>query len=215
MPICYLFFLLIFIIFVSPILISFAFFYFAKTGFNFLDISTGMAIFVLLAMFFASFLNIPLGKKKLVKVYEKQFFGLAERAVWKSQGVSINVGGAVIPLLIVGLILPNISFYSFFITTSVVTFFSFLGSRIIEERGVVIAMFLPVLLSVFFSVLLAPEQAPQVAFCSGVLGVLIGSDILSLPYFLVKKGGVFSIGGAGIFDAIFLVGIISAILAGV
>ncbi len=73
---------------------------------------------------------------------------------------------------------------------------------------------LPVLFAVFFALFLAPEYAAQVAFSSGVLGVLIGADLLHLPLVLKRQGGMVSIGGAGVFDGIFLVGIISAFLAG-
>ncbi|MDP2663865.1 MAG: DUF1614 domain-containing protein, partial [bacterium] len=51
------------------------------------------------------------------------------------------------------------------------------------------------------------------AFVSGTLGVLIGADILNLRK-IQRYGGFLSIGGAGVFDGIFLVGVISALLAG-
>ena len=174
----------------------------------------GAVLFLLLLMFFCSFFNIPLGKRRYVKTLERSFFGFRERLVWRSQGVSINVGGALIPLLIVGYFLPSLPLQAFLITTAVVAFFSFMGARFIEERGLAISMVLPVLFAVLFSIMLSPETAPEMAFSSGVLGVLIGADLLYLPWVLKKSGGVISIGGAGIFDGIFLVGVVSAFLAG-
>jgi len=61
---------------------------------------------------------------------------------------------------------------------------------------------------------LTSEFAAPCAFISGVLGTLIGADILNLKK-VQKYGGFLSIGGAGVFDGIFLVGIVSALLAGV
>ncbi|HDM22820.1 MAG TPA: DUF1614 domain-containing protein, partial [Methanomicrobia archaeon] len=53
--------------------------------------------------------------------------------------------------------------------------------------------------------------APVIAYVSGVLGVLIGADLLNLNK-IENLGAVASIGGAGTFDGIFLTGIISVLL---
>jgi len=62
------------------------------------------------------------------------------------------------------------------------------------------------------AVILAPEQAPPVAFVANVLGLLIGADNLHLKEVLKLGSGVMSIGGAGIFDGIVLSGAIAASL---
>ncbi len=209
--ILYLFILLLFFIILLPLFVTFLVIYF---GFSFLEFSTGIVLLLLLLISVASFINIPLSRKRLVSVTEPVFFGMFHRVVWKNQGVSINLGGAIIPLLIVGYFISQIPLDSLLITTSVVAFFSFIGARFIQKKGVVISMMLPVLFSAFFSLMLAPEYAVELAFSAGVLGVLIGADLLRIPFILRKEGGVVSIGGAGIFDAIFLVGLASAILAG-
>ncbi len=211
----YLFLLLVALIILSPIFVAFLFIYLAKMGFNFLEFSSGVAVLVLLLMLIASFINIPLGKKKVVEVVEPRFSGLFHRTARRTQGVSINVGGALIPLLIVGYFLPQLPHEPLIITTGIVAFFAFLGARFVKEKGVMISMILPVLFAAFFAVLLAPDYAAQVAFSSGVLGVLIGADLLYLPWILKKSSGTLSIGGAGIFDGIFLVGIASALLTAI
>ncbi len=212
MPFFYLFFILFFVIILLPLFTTLIFFYLAKAGFTFLEFSSEAALFILFLIFITSFINIPLGKKRMVQVVEPRFLGLFQRKVWRIQGVSLNVGGALIPLLIVGYFLSRIPLEPLIITTGVVSFFSFLGARFIKEKGVMISMILPVLFATFFAVLLAPEHAAQVAFSAGVLGVLIGADLFHLPWILKKSGGAVSIGGAGIFDGIFLVGIASALL---
>jgi uncharacterized membrane protein len=200
------------IILLFPFFIALFFLYLTKLGLSFLEFSSQTVFLLLFLMIVGSFINIPLGKKGMVQVTETRFLGLIRRVVWKPQGVSINVGGALIPLLITGYFLSQVQIEAVLITTTVVIFFSFLGARFVKERGIFVSMILPILFSSFFSMLLAPEYAMQVAFSSGVLGVLIGADLLYLPWILRKNSGVMSIGGAGIFDGVFLVGLFSAII---
>jgi uncharacterized membrane protein len=212
----YLFLLIIGLVVVVPVAIALFFVYLLTVGFGFLEFSFPLAVFMLFLMFVSSYINIPIGKKNLVEVVEPRFFGFFHRSTWRYQGVSINLGGAVIPIIIIGFFLPSIWQAELLpelgIITLIVALFSFIGSRFIEKRGVVISMILPVLFTALFTAILAPEEAAKVAFSSGVLGVLLGADIFHLPYALKKGKQVISIGGAGIFDGIFLVGIISAIL---
>ncbi len=51
------------------------------------------------------------------------------------------------------------------------------------------------------------------AYISGVMGTIIGADLLHLPELLDGRGTYLSIGGAGVFDGIFLVGIVAAFLS--
>jgi uncharacterized membrane protein len=64
------------------------------------------------------------------------------------------------------------------------------------------------------ALLLAPRgYAPLVAYFSGTVGVLIGADLLNLPKIVSSEfAGVMSIGGAGVYDGIFLVGIVAVLL---
>jgi uncharacterized membrane protein len=63
------------------------------------------------------------------------------------------------------------------------------------------------------AVLIARDSAPQVAYVSGVLGTLIGADLLRLPQMKELGSTILSIGGAGVFDGIYLVGLVSVLLA--
>ncbi len=72
---------------------------------------------------------------------------------------------------------------------------------------------LPPLVAVMSALLLAPDQAPPVAFVAGVLGPLIGADLLHLRDVSKLTTGIASIGGAGTFDGIVLSGIVAAYLA--
>jgi uncharacterized membrane protein len=52
-----------------------------------------------------------------------------------------------------------------------------------------------------------------VAYISGVMGTLIGADLLNWSNFKKLGSHVLSIGGAGVFDGIFLTGIVAALIA--
>jgi uncharacterized membrane protein len=73
--------------------------------------------------------------------------------------------------------------------------------------------FIPPLLAAIPSVLLMPDFAPPIAFIAGVLGPLIGADLLHLPEIKNVATGMASIGGAGTFDGIVLSGLMAALLA--
>jgi uncharacterized membrane protein len=75
-------------------------------------------------------------------------------------------------------------------------------------------VFLPLGATLLSALLLAPQNPEVVAFISGVLGTIIGADLLHLPQIMNKSNRMMVIGGAGVFDGIFLIGIIASILAG-
>jgi uncharacterized membrane protein len=60
--------------------------------------------------------------------------------------------------------------------------------------------------------LLAPDWAPPIAFSAGVLGPLIGADLLHLDDIAEIGTGMASIGGAGTFDGIVLSGLVATLL---
>ena len=208
---------LLFILFL-PILFILGFFHIVTIGFEKLGVSPEVTIFLLLAILIGSSINIPLTRQKLVRVEEPIFFGLWKRPQIKAQGIAINLGGAIIPTLL--------SFYFLFLSWRagfelqpvliaiilMIIICKFLA-RIIPGIGISLPFFIPPIFSAILALILAPDFAAPCAFISGVLGTLIGADLLNLKK-AQKFGGFISIGGAGVFDGIFLVGIVSALLAG-
>ncbi|OHA65155.1 MAG: hypothetical protein A3D64_02555 [Candidatus Wildermuthbacteria bacterium RIFCSPHIGHO2_02_FULL_49_9] len=197
-----------------PALLFFGFWKVLRTGFENLGFAPETVVIVLVLMVLGSFVSIPLSKRKLVEVTESHFFGLFSRKRLTVQGLSLNVGGGAIPLAIAGFLLFRVPLQETLIAILLMTLIVWKLSRIIPNRGVAVPVFLPPLFAVLFAVVLAPQEPALVAFVAGTLGVLIGADLLRLPQ--VMKGGVgmLSIGGAGVFDGIFLVGIVAALLAG-
>ncbi len=82
----------------------------------------------------------------------------------------------------------------------------------IEGIGIAMPSLFPALLAAVSALFLVPHQAPPVAF-AGVLGPLIGADLLHLRDIEGITTVIASIGGAGTFDGIVLSGIVAAYLA--
>ena len=61
--------------------------------------------------------------------------------------------------------------------------------------------------------MLSWRRAAPLAYIAGSLGTLIGADLLNLGKVRGLGAPVASIGGAGTFDGVFLVGIVAVLLA--
>jgi len=83
----------------------------------------------------------------------------------------------------------------------------------IEGIGIALPGLFPPLIAALSALLFAPDHAPPVAFVAGVLGPLIGADLLHIRDISNVATGIASIGGAGTFDGIVLSGIVAAYLA--
>jgi uncharacterized membrane protein len=128
--------------------------------------------------------------------------------------VALNVGGAVIPILV--------SLYLLFVTkmyrrmlvgVAVVAAVVHSLAEIVPGAGIAVPMLLPPLIAAGVALLLAFRRAPPLAYVSGSMGTLIGADVLNLGQVARLGAPVVSIGGAGTFDGIFLTGIIAGLLA--
>jgi len=141
--------------------------------------------------------------------------------------IAVNMGGAVLPLSFSLLLLVSLGRSSQtlllkaladILLTSIVTF---LTSRAMPGVGIVTHSLIPPLTSTAVALLLqAGSYSFPIAYIGGVMGSLIGADILRLAKdfekFRSEFGSVFlSIGGAGTFDGIFLSGIFAAVLSAI
>ena len=212
--------LLIFLAFVLflPVLLILVYFHVITLGFEKLGISPEVTILLLFLILIGSAINIPLTKKKLIYLVRPRFFGLFRVPRVEVQGIAINLGGAVIPILLSLYFLflvwrAGFSLQPILIAIILMIFISKFLARIIPGKGISLPAFIPPIFSAIFALMLTSEFTAPCAFISGVLGTLIGADILNLKR-AQKYGGFLSIGGAGVFDGIFLVGIVSALLAG-
>ena len=86
-------------------------------------------------------------------------------------------------------------------------------ARPIENVGIAMPPLVPALVAAVSALLMTPDFAPPVAFSAGVLGPLIGADLLHIDDIKEISTGAASIGGAGTFDGIVLSGLVATLLA--
>jgi len=191
---------------------------FAKVGFN----PTAIAL-ILVATFVGSYVNIPLLKlRSVIPVIEEEFvsfLGMVYRIPRVEYGeettiLAINVGGALVPTLVSFYLLwklPSATTYAV-IGVAVVALATHFVARPVKGVGIVTPAFLPPLVAAITAYLLPFHAHQIVAYVAGVLGTLIGADLLNLHVISELGAPVASIGGAGTFDGVFLSGIVAVLL---
>jgi len=191
---------------------------FAKVGFN----STAI-ILILVATFVGGYVNIPLLKFESISPIIKEefvsFFGIVYRIPRVEYGeattiLAINVGGALVPTFVSFYLLwklPSAIIYAV-IGVAVVALVTHLVASPVKGVGVVTPAFLPPLVAAITAYLLPFDARQIIAYIAGVLGTLIGADLLNLHLIPDLGAPVASIGGAGTFDGVFLSGIIAVLL---
>ncbi|NYT05347.1 MAG: DUF1614 domain-containing protein [Methanomicrobiales archaeon] len=197
-----------------------------------LGFSWGQALTLLVLTLLGSFINIPvttIENRRTIIRREYTMFGMLYRIPEVSIRtiIAVNVGGAVIPVVI--------SLYLLAVAAGR-TGAVFLGAaaagvllvalvtnrvaRPVPGLGIATPVLIPPLAALVAGIVLAgidPASSaiarPVIAYTSGTLGTLIGADLLNLRRIGELGAPVASIGGAGTFDGIFLSGIIAAFLA--
>ncbi|NLO89948.1 MAG: DUF1614 domain-containing protein [Clostridia bacterium] len=213
MPGCLIPFLLFIIFF--PMMIFIIFFNIATISFAKLGLSPQGAVLLFTSILLGSVVNIPLSRKKIYveEPYPFSFpflFYYPPRV--REQVIAVNLGGAVIPTLFSLYLFLRAPLLPSIIATAVVTVVCKKLARPVPGVGIRIPAFIPPLIAALLALILAGENAAPVAFISGVLGTLIGADLLNLRYLDQLGAQVLSIGGAGVFDGIFLVGVVATFL---
>ena len=127
--------------------------------------------------------------------------------------IAVNVGGAVIPTLIsLYLLFTTGLFFRGLLGVGIVSAVVYRLARPVPGVGIAVPLFVPPLVAAFTGLILAPGQAPALAYIAGTMGCLIGADLLNLHRIAGLGAPVASIGGAGTFDGIFFTGIIAVLL---
>jgi len=195
-----------------PLLFFLAFFKIVSFSFEKLGLSPGTAILALILILLGSLVNIPLTKRRNFYIEKVSLLGLFRKPAVRQQGVSINLGGAVIPIIISLYFLTRVPLKPAVAATILMIIISNSLARVIPGRGIALPAIIPPIFSALISLVLSPGFAAPTAFISGVTGVLIGADLLKIGEVQKVSPGMLSIGGAGVFDGIFLVGIASVFL---
>ena len=176
---------------------------------------------LLLLSLVGSHVNIPLYAvpvAHMAPAHEVSMFGWTYVVPGTTQQgrtvVAVNVGGAVIPILLsIYLLVRSRMYWRMLIGTAIVTVLVHSWAKIEPGLGIAVPIFLPPLIAAGVGLLLAFRRAPPLAYVAGSMGTLIGADLLNLDKIDRLAAPIVSIGGAGTFDGVFLTGIIAGLLA--
>ena len=176
---------------------------------------------LLIASLVGSYINIPVATLPAEQVMSGQivtYFGMQyvipEVVDWPGTVIAVNVGGAVIPLLVSLYLTVKFRIYGpALLGVAVVALVSHLVAHPVRGMGIAEPVFVPTLATAFTALLISRKYAAPIAYIAGSMGTLIGADLLNLDRIRGLGAPVASIGGAGTFDAIFLSGIIAVLLS--
>jgi uncharacterized membrane protein len=189
------------------------------TAFGKLGFPPEYAIYFLFFSIPCSYVNIPL-RKVMSNVptisdtaSDTLRLGLAASSLRTYSTIAINLGGAVIPIIMSIFLSTMANLVEILAGILVVTIIIHKIARPVKGSGIAIHVLLPPLLAAFVAIIISPQNAPVIAYISGTFGCILGIDTLNLNKIPDLGVPLVSIGGAGTFDAIFLTGIISVMLA--
>ena len=135
-------------------------------------------------------------------------------ATYNGLSIYASVAGFIIPLLIsVKLIASGrVSALKAIIGVVLLTYVCN-KNAVVGHFGVgVTDLLTPIIVASLYSLYVSDKPAP-LAYVSGTLGMIIGADVLNIPKLSDAFGSKFiTIGGAGVFDAIYIVGVFSVFL---
>jgi uncharacterized membrane protein len=176
---------------------------------------------LLLLSLLGSYINIPVGRvpagERMIEAVTIRRFGVTyvvPRAVVPQTVIAVNVGGAVVPVLLsLYLIARTGEWFAAVLGTAIVAAVVHRMARPLPGLGIAMPMLIPPLLAAVVGIVLSSEHEPAIAYVSGTLGTLVGADLLNLRKVAGLGAPVASVGGAGTFDGIFLTGILAVLLA--
>jgi uncharacterized membrane protein len=187
-----------------------------------LGVNSRIAMFLLLASLFGSYLNIPVvelpDQQQLLAGQEIYFYGLKYPVPvlvdWPGTIIAVNVGGALIPTLMSVYLLARNGLWGLgLLATACVALVCYHLAKPVAGLGIALPIFVPAIATAIVALVLSRQSAAILAYVGGSLGTLIGADLLNLGNIQDLGAPVASIGGAGTFDGIFVTGILAVIIA--
>jgi uncharacterized membrane protein len=188
-----------------------------------LGMSSGAALLLLFASLVGSYFNIPVAQLPGQRVLSGEvvdYFGMRYVVPvvedWPGTLVAVNVGGAVIPVLVsLYLLIRHDLWFRGAVATAVAALVIHWFANPVRGVGIAVPVFLPALITAVLAIVLARERAAPLAYVAGSLGTLIGADLTNLDKVSDLGAPVASIGGAGTFDGIFVTAILAVLLASI
>ncbi|HZD01273.1 MAG TPA: DUF1614 domain-containing protein [Actinomycetes bacterium] len=176
---------------------------------------------LLAASIVGSVINLPVARLRdevVVGPRVVRFYGIRylvpEVRERRETVIAVNVGGALVPAAVAGYLIVRDGLGTrALLAVGIVGAVSFLLARPVQGVGIVVPGLVPPVVAALAALVIAEPVAPALAYVSGVLGTLVGADLLNLPRIRRLGAPVASIGGAGTFDGIFLSGLIAVLIA--
>lgn len=192
-----------------------------------LKLDPTIALLIVIGIFLGSAINIPVKRIPRAESMLADPLAVVGLSGWwpstlrvrRETIIAVNVGGCVIPVALATYEIFHLMeaglqpLSGLLLAILINTMVCYWMAQPIEGIGIALPGLFPPLIAAVSALLLVPDQAPPVAFAAGVLGPLIGADLLHLRDVSKISTGIASIGGAGTFDGIVLSGIVAAYLA--
>ena len=190
-----------------------------------LGISPFIGLGIIFCILLGSLINIPLKRIKTVSKVPTDLRPLFGLTSWfprqilpkKELIIAVNVGGCVVPSVLALYQLARLFNAGMIVMPVIVIIMNVIIcyrlSEIKTDVGILLPAYVPGVMAALCGLILTPENPPAVAFCAGILGPLIGADLLRLKQIIALSSGTASIGGAGTFDGIVISGFIALLLS--
>jgi len=192
-----------------------------KYAYERMGIPPRYAMAILLLVLLGSAINIPIAELPAEKVISGRmidFYGVRYVVPvvreWPGTIIAINVGGALIPVMLsFYLLIRNRIYVRSVLAVAVVAVVAHALAVPVRGVGISLPPFVPPIVAALAAMVLGWRQAAPLAYIAGSLGTLIGADLLNLDKVRGLGAPIASIGGAGTFDGVFLAGIVAVLLS--
>lgn len=193
-----------------------------RTSFVKLGVPREMVTAIMLGSILGSIINIPVWERsagfaggQVMRIGRYLYY---QPPRIQRQIVAVNVGGALIPAFISVWLLHDAPLIKIVAATVVVAAVARSTARVVPGKGIQMPLLVAPVAAVLVATFLTLSggtriEAAPLAYISGSMGTLIGADLLNLRRLEQMGPGVMSIGGAGVFDGVFLVGLLAAFIA--
>lgn len=227
-------FYLVFLLFLTTFMFPYLIFVGRLVGYA-LGFPSHIILLVFTLSLFGSQVNIKVKETESLQptliFKETNFFGIRWRVPdfefgFRKSVIAVNVGGALIPLMLSLYLLlyavptleqnPAVAYLKIAAAFTVVSSIVYAFAKPVRGLGIAVPSFIPPLTAALASAALFSiyvESNPFIiAYVSGTLGTLVGADLLNLNKISKLGAPVVSIGGAGVFDGVYMTGITSILL---
>jgi uncharacterized membrane protein len=186
-----------------------------------LGVSPAAALLLLLGSLLGSHFNIPIAAlpdQQVMSGREITYFGMHYIVPvvvdWPGTVIAINIGGALIPgLMSLYLLVKHRLWLVGLAGIAIIAAICHYLANPVPGVGIALPVLVPALATAIVALLLSSRQAAPLAYISGSIGTLVGADLLNLDKLQGLGAPIASIGGAGTFDGIFLIGILAVLIA--